>query len=66
MVTLKKGDAIIVMASKAQMNKCKYCDGIGKVNVFLAEDNEVTKTCPICKGTGKSNTPAPKIPLWIG
>lgn len=51
------------------MKKCKYCKGYGKVNVFLAEDNEVVKECPICKGKGKvqreKNIDVP-FPLWIG
>lgn len=47
--------------------KCEYCEGQGKVNVFLAEDNEVTKTCPVCRGTGYSSRPSPtgRMPLWI-
>jgi DnaJ-class molecular chaperone len=48
--------------------ECEYCSGYGKVNVFLAEDDEQVVICPICKGTGKSNKPSPtgNIPLWIG
>ena len=30
--------------------KCSYCNGKGKIQIFLAEDNLVIKICPVCKG----------------
>jgi len=32
----------------------------------ISEDEEVIKTCPICKGTGKSKASDVPFPLWIG
>ena len=38
-----------------KINNCKNCNGYGKIQDFVAEDNIQIIDCPVCKGKPKKS-----------
>ena len=45
------------------MEKCSMCSGLSVVPKYWWSDYFITKTCPVCNGSGQARIPQPELSL---